>query len=302
MKARKLSKKRNQSSIRRKKGKGIIDRLIDKLPIELHIPKYQYCGPGTKLEKRLARGDPGINPLDAACKEHDIAYSKYKSSKDRAHADKELQKKAMQRVFANDASFNERATALSVSAAMKAKRLFTKRTSGAGLTKKNCQCGCESGVKKGNGISKKFQLKKRKQISLAALIKKAKFEMKKSKPENLESAINVAIKTIKRSKKGKHVKIPRTIKLPTRTGGFLPLVPIFAGLSALGSIIGSTTGVVSAINKYKNAQKELEENKRHNSMMEAIAIGNEKNGQGFYLHRNKTGSGFYLSPKQLKNQ
>ncbi|XP_029665449.1 uncharacterized protein LOC115236867 [Formica exsecta] len=37
---------------------------------------YQFCGPGTHLETRLARGDRGINPLDAACREHDIAYSR----------------------------------------------------------------------------------------------------------------------------------------------------------------------------------------------------------------------------------
>lgn len=54
-------------------GGGLVDSILTKLPVELHIPGYQYCGPGTKLQKRLTRGDPGINPLDAACKEHDIA-------------------------------------------------------------------------------------------------------------------------------------------------------------------------------------------------------------------------------------
>lgn len=29
-----------------KRGSGIIDKIIDKLPLELHIPGYQYCGPG----------------------------------------------------------------------------------------------------------------------------------------------------------------------------------------------------------------------------------------------------------------
>ena len=49
-----------------RRGKGLVNSIIDKLPVELHIPGYQYCGPGTKLKERLARGDPGINPLDAA--------------------------------------------------------------------------------------------------------------------------------------------------------------------------------------------------------------------------------------------
>lgn len=29
-----------------KKGDGIIDKIIDHIPIEMHIPGYQYCGPG----------------------------------------------------------------------------------------------------------------------------------------------------------------------------------------------------------------------------------------------------------------
>ena len=55
---------------RNRRGKGLLNKVINKLPVELHILGYQYCGPGTKLRKRLSRGDPGINPLDTACKEH----------------------------------------------------------------------------------------------------------------------------------------------------------------------------------------------------------------------------------------
>ena len=62
-------------------SRGILNRFIDKLPIEWHIPNYQYCGPGTKLERRLAREDAGINLLDSACKNHDIAYSQNKDKK-----------------------------------------------------------------------------------------------------------------------------------------------------------------------------------------------------------------------------
>ncbi|KAJ8979793.1 hypothetical protein NQ317_007703 [Molorchus minor] len=65
-----------ENNKRLKRGRGIVNTLINKLPFELHLPGgYQYCGPGTKLQKRLARGDPGINKLDKACKQHDIAYS-----------------------------------------------------------------------------------------------------------------------------------------------------------------------------------------------------------------------------------
>jgi len=45
---------------------SLLNRAINTLPFELHILGYQFCGPGTHLEKRLARGDQGINPLDAA--------------------------------------------------------------------------------------------------------------------------------------------------------------------------------------------------------------------------------------------
>ncbi|XP_044582972.1 uncharacterized protein LOC123263990 [Cotesia glomerata] len=83
---------------RRVKGKGLVNRIINKLPFELHIPSYQYCRPGTKLAKRLARGDPGINQLDAACKKHDIAYSNNRENLEARHeADKVLAEKAWQR-------------------------------------------------------------------------------------------------------------------------------------------------------------------------------------------------------------
>lgn len=99
-----------------------VNTAIDALPIELHVPGgYQYCGPGTKLRQRLARGDPGINKLDQACKEHDIAYSNYTDTERRAIADRALAERAWQRVKSSDASLGERAAALAVTAAMKAK-------------------------------------------------------------------------------------------------------------------------------------------------------------------------------------
>ena len=95
--------------------------IINRLPIELHIPGYQFCGPGTRLLKRLARGDQGINPLDAACREHDIAYSSRKDLEGRHEADRALAERARERVFANDATFGEKAAATGVWTVMKAK-------------------------------------------------------------------------------------------------------------------------------------------------------------------------------------
>lgn len=233
---------------------------------------------GTKLEKRLARGDTGINPLDAACKEHDIAYANHS---DRHTADGKLLVAATKRVFAKDSSIGERVTAMGVATAMQAKRNLTKL--GKGLKKMRLCC------KK----SKKND-KQKKNISFPSLIQNARAAIKKSKPDNVESAVDIAVKSIQKFKKGKEIKTPRIIKVPTYSGGVLPLIPIFAGLGALGSIVGSATGIVNAINQTKNAQKELTENKRHNRQMESIAIGN-KSGKGFYLHSNKSGDGYYLT-------
>lgn len=229
---------------------------------------------GTHLQERLARGDPGINPLDAACKDHDIAYESNDSNV-RYLADDKLQKAAMKRAFGKNVSLGERTAAIGVAAAMKAKKRLTKV--GKGMKKGRCS------------------KQKKKQITFSTLVKHAKVAIKKSKPETVDSAIQVAVNSVKKNKRGKQIKTPRVIKLPTYSGGVIPLIPIFAGLSALGSIVGSAAGVASAINRVKSAEKELSENKRHNETMEAIAIG-KRNGNGFYLHSTKNGEGFYLAP------
>lgn len=113
-----------KSSRRLKKqgGKGFVNTLINKLPFEAHIPGYQYCGPGTKLAKRLQRGDRGINSLDEACRQHDIAYSQYGDTRNRHAADKVLQQAAWRSVKAGDSSLGEKSAALLVAGLMKAKR------------------------------------------------------------------------------------------------------------------------------------------------------------------------------------
>lgn len=90
------------------------------------------------------------------------------------------------------------------------------------------------------------------------------------------------------------ITTPRIIPLP-KTGGVLPFLPIFAGLSALGALSGGATGIAKAINSAKNANKQLEENKRHNQTMEAIAMG-----KGLFLKPFRKGLGLYLKP-QPKN-
>ena len=118
-------KRRNNSVSRcrsvKRKGRGLLNTLINKLPIELHVPGYNYCGPGTKLEKRLLRGDKGVNELDEACKQHDIAYSNFKDIQTRNIADRRLAEVAAQRFKASDAGVGEKIAALGVTGAMKLK-------------------------------------------------------------------------------------------------------------------------------------------------------------------------------------
>lgn len=128
----------------KKKGRGLVNELINKLPIELHLPGYQYCGPETKLAKRLERGDPGINLLDSACKEHDIAYSQNKGNLEARHAaDQVLADKAWGRVLSKDAGISERAAAYAVTNAMNLKTKF-----GQGLKKRKSTKRNKRGIKK----------------------------------------------------------------------------------------------------------------------------------------------------------
>ena len=235
----------------RKRGRGLLDKVIDNLPFEMHVPGYQYCGPGTKLTKRLKRGDPGINPLDQACKEHDIAYSNKNSN--RKMADLTLANKAWQRVKAKNSSLAEKAAALAVTSAMVIK------------------------PKTGQGL--KFR----------KLLTAAKKSLKSSKNSRkvIQSALKGARQAVKNSGGRKKVILPRVLSLPSKTGGVLPfLIPLFAGLSATGALAGGAAGIAKAVNDAKTAQKKYEESKRHNQTMEAIAMG-----KGLYLRRYKSGMG-----------
>lgn len=89
-------------------GRGLVDGIINNLPFELHLPGYQFSGPGTKLQARLNRGAKGINPLDSACREHDISYSKSKDIQLRQQADKILENKVWERVLNKDSSIGEK--------------------------------------------------------------------------------------------------------------------------------------------------------------------------------------------------
>lgn len=288
--------------ITRKRGVGLVNKIINALPFELHLPGYQYCGPGTRLTKRLARGDRGINPLDAACKQHDIAYSKNREDVEaRNVADRILAQKAWERVRADDSTLSERAAAFLVSNIMKVKNKF-----GMGMS----MCSRKKSTKnvkppKGKGLRKTKKKKRTQQNKIKNMRKKSKLTLKRimnatsktSIPNNnsitvIRSAIKGAREAIKKSGGKRNLIIPRIIPVPPTTGGALPLlIPLFAGLSAMGALAGGTAGVVKAINSVKTAENQLKEAQRHNKTMEAIAIG-----KGLNLKPYKKGYGIFLKP------
>ena len=89
---RNVRRKRQQKGKKRgQRGAGLdIQKLIEKTGKEFHWPKMNYLGPGTQLQKRLRRGDQGVNRLDGLAKIHDTDYSKAKNLQDKWKADDKM--------------------------------------------------------------------------------------------------------------------------------------------------------------------------------------------------------------------
>lgn len=146
--------------------------------------------------------------------------------------------------------------------------------------------------KGGKRKQSKNRSSKKKISSFQSVVRKIKKNILKEKPTSLHSAFNIAIRTVKNAKG--NIKAPRVIQIP-KTGGILPLLPIFAGLSALGSLSGGVAGIAKAVNDARSAKHQLQESQRHNKTMEAIAMG-----KGLYLKPYKTGMGLFLHHHPLK--
>lgn len=258
------------------RSSSVLNDLINKLPFEMHIPGgYQFCGPGTRLEKRLSLGNTGKNKLDSLCKEHDVEYTVSSELAVRHAADRRLAEGAWKRVKAKDASFGEKAAAYLVHNVMKAK------------TKLGMGVKCPRPKKN----LKKIQFK-------GGVVKPIALKLKSGKIEDLKRgsklALQAARKAIQRAGGSKKINLPRVMPIPKR-GGFLPfLLPVFAGLSALGGLAGGAAGIAKAVNAAKSAQKQLQESQRHNQTMEAIAMRGNKSGSGLYLKPYKKGLGLYI--------
>ena len=141
------------------KNKSLVDSVIDALPCEIHVPNFQFLGPGTRLAERLARGERGINLLDRAALSHDLAYAK---NENRRLADQELIDVAFSRIAADDAEADERAAALITACCLVSKitlEKFCARLRKAFFKKKNQKTRHGSGKK---GKEKKAGKKVRK--------------------------------------------------------------------------------------------------------------------------------------------
>lgn len=199
------------------RGRGLLNTLINSLPVELHMPGgYQFCGPGTNLKKRLALGQKGINKLDAACREHDIAYESSNDSAVREKADRVLENRAWENFKSSDTGIAEKAASWAVTTGMKAKGKI-----GGG-------CGFNKIV----GVARKAIMKSIKTCPTGA---------------NMSKIIKTAVGAAKKhAHKNKKTKPPRIIRVP-KSGGAIALIPTMSGLSALGMLAGGVSNIVKVI-------------------------------------------------------
>ncbi|KAJ8912538.1 hypothetical protein NQ315_006608, partial [Exocentrus adspersus] len=242
-------------------GEDVLNTLINKLPFELHIPGYKFCGPvmllryssyqGTKLEKRLLKGQKGVNPLDSACLQHDISYSQSSSLQDRHKADKELENRAWERFKSRDAMFGEKASAWFVSRPMK--------------TKCNLGMGLRDIVKKVKRILGKSSMPDKEPVKKLAL-----------------HALKAAKQAVKKVGGKKNVRIPRIIPFD----------------NALGSLDGEASAIAKTV---IDAKKKVEAGRGLNSkmMMEPIGVG--ATGSGLYVRKYRRGGFGLFIRKQPKN-
>lgn len=125
-------------------------------------------------------------------------------------------------------------------------------------------------------------------ICLDEVIKNAKAAVKKSKVKTLNGIIGAALKSVKKSRKGRKIKHKRIIPIP-KTGGVLPLIPILAGLSAVGSLAHSAVGITRSLRQINDAKSQ-----RSSS---PVKVGN-----GLYLAPYKSGDGLYLAPQKTSGK
>ena len=85
---------------------------------------------------------------------------------------------------------------------------------------------------------------------------------KKKKKVSLRHIVG-AVKAVNNASGRNRVRSQRILPVPSEIGGILPfLIPLFAGLSATGTLAGGVAGIVKAVNDAKSAKRDLEESER----------------------------------------
>jgi len=170
---------------------------------------------------------------------------------DRRKADSILEEQAWKVFKSKKTGLKEKAASWLVTTAMKAKRKL-----GAGCSFKCAVSAAKKSIKNKNSENNIMKLAR--------------------------TCIAAAKKSIAKKKK---TKTPRIIPIPKK-GGVIPLIPIFAGLSALGSLTGGIASVVKTVNDMRT---------NRNTPIHL--------GKGLYLtpYKNNTyqiqkGKGLYLAP------
>lgn len=263
-----------------KEGRGVINSLIDNLPVPLHLPGYNYAGPGTPLDLHLERGVKPVNKLDEAAMRHDIAYSKSANLNDRHEADYELQEDAWKRFKSHDSNIGEKANAWLVTTAMRAKRAL-----GAGVNKPkyvNYPANLDevdteklrNAVENKKGVILTFRCNRTKESiggdTHIPLTKKQIRGVKCSHAKNKDAKVRITTAQLK--------------SVDTVEGGFIPaLLAAAPAIAAVGSLI---TSGVNAYNNKKANDKLVEERIRHNKAIEANA--SKAKGDGVYINKKPT--------------
>ena len=68
--------------IKTQEGGSLLNKFINNLPVEMHLPGHNFTGPGTKLNKRLnpdltpKEWSKPVNRVDKAAYHHDVCYLK----------------------------------------------------------------------------------------------------------------------------------------------------------------------------------------------------------------------------------
>lgn len=304
-------------------GCGLLfSKLFDKLPFELHLPGYQFCGPGTNLAQRLKENQVGINKLDAHCKQHDIAYDKSSDLQDRHIADKLLEQQSLKRAFARDSKLSERLAALLVSGAMRMKR---KIGFGADVGKISRILNTSSNLKmnlrkrrktRTNNKQKKKKKSRKLPLTLHRMVSEIskklhhshnganKQSKKKHKTGSFEptkgtsnaelNTDNLAIKavgvakrvlTTNKFKKGKY----RVLPLPKTGRGAISLLSLVSAIATISGLSATASNIASLVQKIRDAITNMKKEKGSSS---AIGSKSEENvGYGLSVLKEKNGYG-----------